>query len=394
VFSELLMSGLVKLLRLPLEVYPGGRKFDPVSLPISARVEEHQLRRTYKGNPWKPTKWEWQLFHRLDQIVAAYPSASRYHVPFSRDNLFAAQLADILENRASFRLKRHPVFGYLDEQTADQFARFCRDPEAWQRFLRDRGLKNPITGPDSGFYRSAAYQCSNFLPTPRAIRRLVESVYAATYCEREASEGRYGGSELVELPYRYPSDVERAAAAEEACRIEVAPTEATASIKLQPGIAAVLVRTRRSTEFKTVRQSIAALGRDADSPLLAEERFREAWRSLCAVYAENAAICLERSTRIDHQVVHYTVYAYVLARVLGFLILPTPQNLDLTVAEDAAVIAAMEKLGPTMLRGFRALIKIPARRETMETSVGVRCSMVPLTVGCSGGPGARTAAVL
>src|ERR1022692_5090157 len=86
ILSELLVSGLVKLLRLPLEAYPSGRRFDPVLLPVSARAEEHQMRRTYKGNPWKPTSWEWRLFRRLDDIVTNYPSASRHHKRFSQGN--------------------------------------------------------------------------------------------------------------------------------------------------------------------------------------------------------------------------------------------------------------------------------------------------------------------
>ena len=382
VFSELLVSGLVKLLRLPVEAYPSGRQFDPVRLPISARVEEHQLRRTYKGSRWQPTKKEWQLFHRLDEVVARHPSASRYHAAFTRGNPFAAQLGEILDNRGSYRLASHPVFRYLDERTADQFAAFCRDAETWQRFLHDQGVKDPIVGPDGGFYRSAAHQCSNFLPTQRAIRRLVESVYAATYCEREFSDGRYGGSELVELPYRYQSEVERDAAADEALRIEVVPTEASAAVALQPGIATVLEHTRASSQFASIRRTIQALGSDAESPLLAEARLREAWRDLCAVYAENTAIESSRSVKADHAVARFTVCAYVLARVLGILVLPVvgPGH-EPIVAEDAAVIGAIEKLGPKMLRGFRALVRIPALREQMEKSVGVRCSTVPLTLG-------------
>jgi hypothetical protein len=80
---------------------------------------------------------------------------------------------------------------------------------------------------------------------------MVESVYAATYCKRESSDGRYGGSELVELPYRYQSETERAAVEEEAFRVEVAPTEAAAAISVHPGIAAVLVHTRASPEFES-----------------------------------------------------------------------------------------------------------------------------------------------
>jgi hypothetical protein len=357
VFSEMLMSGLVKLLRLPLDTYPSGRKFDPVRLPISARVEEHEVRRSYKGKPWKATRWEWQLFERLDGIIATYPSASRYHAPFAQGNMFAAQMADILENRTAFQLSDHPVFGHLDDHTADQFLLFSREPEAWQRFLHDHDFDNPITGADSGFYRSAAYQCSDFLPTPRAARRLVESVYAATYYEREGSDGRYGGSELVELPFRYESDAERAAAAEEACRIEVTPTLATATIKLQPGIARVLAQTRESNEFRNVRQSIEALGNDPDSPLLAEARFRDAWQNLCALHAENSVRGLETSSRADHRIVRYGVVAYLLARVMGFLVVPTLQNTDLPVVEDAIAIAAMEKIGAKNAAGLSRLNK-------------------------------------
>jgi hypothetical protein len=46
--------------------YPPGRRFDPVLFPVRARAEEHQLRRSYKGNPWKPTSREWRLFRRFD----------------------------------------------------------------------------------------------------------------------------------------------------------------------------------------------------------------------------------------------------------------------------------------------------------------------------------------
>jgi hypothetical protein len=382
IFSELLGSGLVKLLRMPLALYPNGRRFDPVRLPISARVEEHQLRRTYKGRPWQPTRWEWQLFERLDPIVAR-PSASRFHHPFGQENPFAAQLAELLENRESYELEDHPVFGYLDATTARQFISFCREPEEWQRFLHRHGVKKPILGPDGGFYRSAAYQCSQFLPTARAIRRLVESVYAATYCDRESSDGRYGGSELVELPYRYPSAAERLAAAEEALRIEVVPTAATATIKLQPGLAAVLMQTRQSAEFEAVRRSIQSLGENRDSPLLTETRFREAWQGLCAVHAENSARTLEPATRWDHRIVRFAVFAYLAARVRGLLLLPALSSLDLAVAEDAAIVAAMEKRGPTMLRALRASVKTPALQRLLQESVAVRCSTVPLTISGS-----------
>jgi hypothetical protein len=381
VFSEMLTSGLVKLLRLPLNYYPSGRRFDPVRLPFSARAEEHQLRRSYKGKPWKPSQEDWQLFRQIDELIAKYPSGSRYHIPFGPGNTFADQLGEILGNLQSYRIAAHPVFRYIDDGTAAQFLKFCKDPTEWLRFLHDHGIKNPIIGPDAGFYRSAAYQCSNLLPTPRAIRRLAESVYAATYCDRESSDGRYGGSELVELPYRYGSDSERIAANEDAVRVEVVATEASAAITLRPGIAGVLTRTRESLEFQSVRLAIEALGKNIESPLLAEGRFSNAWRDLCAVYAENSAKYMEHDRKADHYVMHFAVFLYVLARVMGIFLLPDSlPTLDFPVAEDAAAIAAIEKLGPKLLRSFRASMKIPSTRERIEKSASIRCSTVPLSV--------------
>jgi hypothetical protein len=141
------------------------------------------------------------------------------------------------------------------------------------------------------------------------------------------------------LPYRYPSAAERAAAAEEARRIEVIPTAATATIKMQPGIATVLLQTRQSAEFEAVRRSIRALGENEDSPLLTETRFREAWQGLCTVHAENSARALEPATRWDHRIVQFGDFAYLTARVRGLLLLPALSSLDLAVVEDAAMIA-------------------------------------------------------
>lgn len=380
-FRDLLVSGLVKILRLPIEEYPTGRQFNPVRLPISARAEEHELRRSYKGKPWRPTKWEWKLFAELDDIVAKHPPASRFHEPFESENVFAAQMAEILENRDSYQLKKHPVFGYLDETTADHFIRFCREPEEWQRFLHDRGVHNFFGGPDPEFYRSSVYQCSRFLPTPRAIRRLAESVYAATYCGRESSDGRYGGSELVELPYRFPSDEDFRQTLEDAVRIEVIPTGASATIRLGPGIAAVLERTRESTEFLAIRRTLDALGSNPESTLLTEQRFAEAWRDLSAVYAENSAILLQSESRMEHRVSTFGVYAYILTRVLGVLVLPKSHlPLNVEVAADAAAIATIEKLGPKMMHAVRGLLGVPAIRGQLESAVSIRCSTVPLSL--------------
>lgn len=379
VFSEFLRMGLVKLLRLPAEAYPAGRRFDPVRLPISARAEEHQARRTYKGKPWSPTHSEWDLFERLDDVIRQNPSASRYHTPFSRTNSFAEQLGFLLENEAAYRRVSHPLFRHLDGKTTDKFLSFCSSAEAWKRFLRNKGVRKVILGPDAGFYRSAAYQCSEFLPTPRAARRLVESVYAAVYCDRESSEGRYGGN-LIEMPYQFESDEQRLEAADAAVKVEVSPTGAAIGLPQSPGIAAALAATRTSEEVKYWRETVEALNAQSSSSLLAERRFRDAWAGVCAVYAEKIALELQQTSRADHAITWLAISIYLAARVGGFSIdYHVMPRFDPQPIQDEAAVQTIHKLSLGLLKSVRAALKIPSIEARLRDSVSARWSKVQLT---------------
>jgi hypothetical protein len=369
-FEELLVSGLVRILRLPVSDYPAGRRFDPVRLPISARVEEHQLRRTYKGGPWKPTRKEWSLFEKLDRILYENRSAWEFHRGFPSGNAFAAELAEVLEHRESYGLSSHPLFRKIDSKTADAFISFCHEPGAWQRFLRDQGVTSLILGPDGGFFRSAAYQCSKLLPSPRRVQRLIESAYAATYCNREHAEGRYGG-ELVELPYRFSTADERKNAGEMLIRVEAAPTGATAKIAVMPGLAGVLVRTRESPEYAELRRVLTRLGTEEAAPLEAE--FKSAWLNVCDVYADNWAYMVSRSRARSGSSLTYAVWTYLLARVLGFIMIPHgPFGLEGAVVVDHAV----EHYGPHLLQSFRAICQVPNSRQHLSNAAEIRTSRV------------------
>jgi hypothetical protein len=371
-FEELLVSGLVRLLRLPVGDYPSGRRFDPIRLPISARVEEHQLRRTYKGGPWKPARWEWRLFEKLDRILYENRSAWEFHVSFPAGNSFAAELAEVLEHRESYGLASHPLFRRIDPKTADAFILFCREPGAWQRFLHDQGVTSFIAGPDGGFFRSAAYQCAKLLPTPRRAQRLIESAYAAVFCNRERSEGRYGG-ELVELPYKFPTADELENARKMLVKVEVAPTGATAQVPILPGIANVLVRTRESPAYTELRRVLRRLGTEEALPL--ETEFKAAWLNVCDVYADHLAYLAARSQAHVGKTRTYGVWAYLLARVLGLIVLPHgPFGLESAVVIDHAV----EHYGFHLLQGFRGVWQAPRIRQSLSDAAAIRTSRVIL----------------
>lgn len=374
-FEAMLASGLVRLLRLPISEYPEGRRFDPVRLPISARAEEHELRRSYKGKPWKPTRREWRLFERLDRIVYDYPSASRPHTDFPAGNAFADELADVLEGREGYQPSRHPLLRKIDPKTVDNFIAFCREPEAWQRFLHNQGVDSVISGPDGRFFRSAAYQCSSLLPNPGRIQRLVESVYAATFCDRERSEGRYGGM-LIELPYKLATTEARNQAEEILVKVEVAATGATVQVPLISDLADVILRTRESREYRELRSVLSRLGTEDALPLEAE--FREAWIGVCDVYANHLGLLLVRGQHLGPAgVSRYAIWAYLLARVLGLIVIPHgPFGLETAVVVDHA----LEHYGVDLLRSFRAIWRVPSLRENLVKAAMIRTSrIVPST---------------
>lgn len=374
-FEELLATGAVKLLRLPVQEYPTGRQFDPTRLPITARAEEHELRRTFKGRPWRPTAKEKRLFGRLDRVVSDHESASRFHRPFPEGNPFADELAEVLENRDVYGLASVPSFRQIDPHTADAFIRFCREPGAWLRFLQDAGVRTPITGPDAGFFRSAAYQCSKLLPTPSRMQHLVESAYAATYCDREASEGRYGGR-LVELPVNRRVRQSGDWVDDIMVRVAAAPTSAAVSICIDPRTAAVVALTRESDAFEQLQRTLAQLGQLVpDGPLLSETAFRHGWSNLCDVYGDHYAKALVASSPGSTQALKYSVWVYLLARVVGYIVVRDgPMGLHGAPVVDHAV----EHYGPVLLNAFRVLWQAPRARDTLVASAGIRSSRVLL----------------
>lgn len=372
-FEAMLVSGLVRLLRLPISEYPEGRRFDPVRLPISARAEEHELRRSYKGKHWKPTRLEWRLFERLDRIVYDYPSASKPHMDFPSGNAFAEKLADVLEGRGGYQPSRHPLLRKIDPKTVDAFISFCREPEAWQKFLHDQGAGSVIGGPDGRFFRSAAYQCSSLLPNPGRIQSLVESVYAATFCDREHSEGRYGGM-LFELPYKLGTMEGRKQAEEMLVKVEVVATGATVQVPLISDLADVILRTRQSREYRELRSLLSRLGTEDALPL--ESEFREAWIGVCDVYANHLGFLLVRPEHSGAAGVgRYGIWAYLLARVLGLIVIPHgPLGLEAAVVVDHAI----EHYGLDLLRSFRAIWRVPSQRENLVNAARIRTSRIVL----------------
>jgi hypothetical protein len=185
---------------------------------------------------------------------------------------------------------------------------------------------------------------------------------------------------LVKLPYGFASDVEREAANDTIIKIEVVPTPAVTSIALSPGLASVLAQTRETEDFERLQEMLAQLGSaSSDLFLPTEAVFNNAWENLSRAYSDISTRLLTKPSIIDEQIPRYSIYAYILARVCGFIILPMgPFPTDVAVAADYSAIRAVEHWGPSMIKGFRALLKWPRIHQSIASSARVRCSKVPL----------------
>jgi len=376
VFEEILSTGVVRLLRLANKAYGPDLRRDPLRQPISARAEEHEQRRSYKGRPWRATARQWQLYSRLDALVCAHPKGStRVQKPFPAWNQFAIELAEILEQRESYRLGHRRAFKDIDDEMADAFLRFCRTPGAWTRFLADRGIGEPLRGTEGDFYRTAAYQCLEMFPHPNGMRRLIESVYAACDCDREDTDGRYGRSALAELPYRLDPSEDPDTANLDVMKIEMVPTEAAVGIGVGPGIGDVLIGTRNSPAFQHLQAVLASMG----SVEIQEAVVIDAWRSVSAVFAEQWAKAMVPRRHLDNRVANWTTHAYVAAHVLGLVMAPTEISINpVHLISHHALITAIEHCVPSLSQKLRALLAVPKLFERTQRSAAIRCTRVQL----------------
>jgi hypothetical protein len=375
VFADLLRVGAVRLLRVDPKSLSSDLERDPIGQPVSARAEDHMRHRSYAGRDWKPRTWEWKLYERLDDVLKQ-SNAFQIQKSFQEKNVFAAELKNILVNRDKNGLQDRRPFRDINDHMADKFIAFCSDPEAWRRFVSDKGGRK-YRGGEGGFYRTAGYQCLQFFEHRRGMERLLESTYAACDSDREDADGRYGRSALAELPFAYPSDEEQRSAVETVIKMEVVPVGERLTIGIAPGIGEVVAAAREHPAFCNMQSALESLG-DAENP---DKTFTDAWQSLCSVVADNWARKMGRRQTIDHQISDFCVNIYLAFRFLGYVVLHGKEGFDWPVLADKAIIDRIEHWVPELSKAVRSMVKLPRVYEQFVSAATLRCSRVPLSSG-------------
>jgi hypothetical protein len=378
--TELLSNGCVQLLTTRPTKYPGDLINDPYQHPISARVEDQSKHRRFGRERWAPKRWQRDLCQRLDEVVRRNKKCLIFAKDFPKQNLFAAKLANILENRNSYKLSSIREFSGV-EPIADLFASFCREPEAYKRFLRSKHVRKFDR---DEFFRIELYRCANpkYFPAEvcRAITNLGQSVYMALECDREGLVGRWGEA-LREPPSRFLSEESKNSARDFIVRLQPAPSPGKAlAVPVGRGLGKALAETRRSKAFDNFQKVVATMGRK--DGLVAERAFNRVRDDLADVFAEEAARRVMPRSRPEGWLLTLAGLACGGA-TLGWCIkqLPLPERYKEIVARAEVMLKGVGVAshgGFLLSRLVRSALFIPAARESVVRAIAVRRTTIDL----------------
>lgn len=210
-FDSLLHTGRFKVLLPPRSTDFGD--IDPNVQPMTAVARERDRKhRPYKTMIRKLTRADEAYCSKLDKILVS-ARAIQFRKDFPAENTFARLLAAVLSSPNRAWMSR-PQFCGITAEMAKTFVTYCQDPsKAVERLESDGVVPNAREA-----YRSLLYQAAdckeyrskhNSMSGSRAMKNLLQSVYA--YCElnREDASGTYAGPRISELPSveESPADV-------------------------------------------------------------------------------------------------------------------------------------------------------------------------------------------
>src|SRR5579872_73712 len=201
-FDSLLSTQRFKVLLPPRNTDFGD--FDPSVQPMTAVAHERdRKKRPYKTTFRRLSSADKAYCARLDKILVS-ANAIEFRKEFPAENNFARRLTSILSSPKRSWLRRPPFSG-ITPQMAETFLSWCWNPSRAVERLQSEGVEPH--GREA--YRSLLYQVADFeeykakhgsRTGSRALKNLLQSVYAYCELDREEASGTYMGSRIAELP--------------------------------------------------------------------------------------------------------------------------------------------------------------------------------------------------
>lgn len=202
-FDSLLHTGRFKVLLPPLSTDFGD--VDPSVQPMTAVARERdRKKRPYKTRIRKLTRADEVYCAKLDRILVG-ARAIQFRKDFPAENTFARVLCAVLSSPDQGWRKR-PQFCGITPRMADTFVTYCQDPSK----AVDRLARDGVAPHGREAYRSLLYQVAdcdeykakhNSMSGSRAMKNLLQSVYAYSELNRESASGTYAGPRIGEIPF-------------------------------------------------------------------------------------------------------------------------------------------------------------------------------------------------
>jgi hypothetical protein len=369
-FRSLVDTGRIKILIPPRTT--SQDRLDPQDYPLGATAMARDGKKPLKSKRWFLNEETRRFCARLDSILGRAGRQSRgfeqrqsicraRRIPPS-GNEFAAKLCSVL-NQRDRRWKRRPQFSGITPKMADQFMVFCQNPDAALKFLAAKHVQPNAT---DGFYRSLAYQCADLFPlkSARAMKNLVQSVYA--YCElkRERAAGTYGGDRLAEMPPDRPIG-------QELVRIEVAPMPQSVNIPLTANIGDVISAVLEECE-PSLRVFWGVAG-ESPSP---EREFQIAWNHVAEVFARNAALSQRTRKSGTFKIVRFILHGVKLLMELGEIAGHAWIPAASPVSALPTTIATFGPQAVDLIRSARIELRRQKITDCVNAAAAIRCSKI------------------
>ncbi|MHC4172809.1 MAG: hypothetical protein ACYTBX_01635 [Planctomycetota bacterium] len=192
--EECFGAGCIRVLTHPKRAFPIQELKDLSEYnPIQARAKYIAKYSTWGDKPFKPTKLQRQFYNRIDSLIS---SSQSYHRPVGQKeridfrSRFPKILLEVLSGN-SYRKWRERAFSGITPEMADEFIRYIDEPgRALGELPSD--IRHSIPG-EHIFTRSLGYRLTTLYEAPmqNAMKKLIETVFAAPFCENEDASGRY-----------------------------------------------------------------------------------------------------------------------------------------------------------------------------------------------------------
>ncbi len=381
--DELFEMGSLVVLKFPLSGYPRRDLKDQAAAePILARSKYLQQYSTKGGEQFRPTDAQVLFHHRLDSLLRTHRVSQRQvaEAKSTYYSAFANRLSEILLD-PRYRPWITSCIGTMSDRTREVMAECIIEPERAKHRIRSskgRVLRGRFVDRGRHVTRSLLYRLADaeFPEDRAALRRLIQTAFAASLCHTEQAAGRYSAA-LRELLI-IPQDAEAATAASVPV-VRAGPVIRT-TLHLpypEPGFSTVIREIRETQPGKALRDVTSHAGAAFD--------FREqehAWRAVAEELSQR--LVRGKEVSIMHTLLEtprrFAEAGLAVGIVKGLHHLPV-HDLSIHLQELGLETIAHGGVGlilDVLLKLCRTHFENQEFRTHLERAVEFRCSDVPL----------------